>query len=635
MVLQRDQPIAIWGKASPEERIRIRFNEKQYRTRADEYGKWSVQLASMPAGGPYDLQLLGENTITLKNVMVGDVWICSGQSNMEWIIERFPYADKEAEDANVADIRLFTVPRDKSFLPKTDITGGTWKAAIGDQIKDFSAVAYFFGRHLNESQKVPIGLISTSWGGTIIETWMSEDGLEQYDDFKGVLELNENGKLIETSRQLLAERKQWIDQYYQQGPGMENHWYRTDTDHSNWGKMKVPGFWENQQLPDFDGVVWYRKEFYLLENQAEKDHVLNLERIHDHDIVWINGKKVGATFDNLNQRSYEIPARVLKPEKNVLVVRVFDIGGGGGFRGAPERFSIQPADTSSDPQILAGTWKFKKGLDPSKTQIPTFPKSEIWPNDYPTLLYNAMINPLIPMSIKGAIWYQGESNAGRAEDYRKLFSGMIEDWRSKWGQGDFPFLFVQLAGFATKNENDDWPALREAQAMALELPNTGMAVAVDIGEKDDIHPKNKQEVGRRLGLAALKVAYGQEVVHTGPVFKSMEINGQKAYLAFDFMTGGLQVKGRYGYIKGFAIAGADQKFHWAKAYLENDKVVVYSENVAQPVAVRYAWENFPGDANLYNQAGLPMAPFRTDDWPGKTDGLRFKLADFLTRGKAN
>lgn len=630
MVLQRDQPIAVWGRADPEERVRIRFNEKQYRTRADDYGRWSIEIAATPVGGPYDLLIIGENTITLKNVMVGDVWICSGQSNMEWIIERFPYADEEAENADFPDIRLFTVPRDKSFLPKTDISGGIWKEAIGENIRDFSALAYFFGRFLNENQKVPIGLISSSWGGTIIETWMSENWLEQYDDFKGLLKLNKNGRLIETSRQLQTERERWIDQYYGQGPGMENNWHLPDTDHSDWGKMKVPGFWEGQQLPDFDGAVWYRKEFHLSEKLAAKDHVLKLERIYDHDIVWVNGARVGASFDNRNRRKYEIPANVLKPEKNVLIVRVFDIGGSGGFRGASEWFSIEPADNSSDPQILAGTWKFKKGIDPAVTQIPSFPKSEIWPNDYPTLLYNAMINPLLPMTIKGVIWYQGESNAWRAEAYRTLFPGLINDWRTRWEQGDFPFLFVQLAGFDTKRLRDDWPALREAQAMALDLPSTGMAVAIDIGEKDNIHPKNKQEVGRRLGLAALKVAYGQDVVHSGPVFKSMEIKGPRVYLEFDFVGRGLEVKDRYGYIKGFAIAGADQKFHWAKAHLEDDRVVVYSEKVAQPEAVRYGWESFPGDANLFNSEGLPMAPFRTDDWPGKTDGIQFELADFLS-----
>lgn len=635
MVLQRDRPISIWGLASPEERIKVRFNEKQYRTKADAYGKWSILIKAQPAGGPYDLELFGENTIILKNVMVGDVWICSGQSNMEWVIERFPYAEKEAENADFPDVRLFTVPRDQSFLPKTDISGGVWKAAIGDQIKDFSAVAYFFGRHLDRHLNVPIGLISTSWGGTLIEAWTSEEGLKQYDRFKGILELNKNGRLIETSRELSAQRKEWIDQYYEEGPGMEDQWYKAAANHSAWGKIEVPGFWENQHLPGFDGAVWYRKAFYLSDKLATKNHTLKLERIYDHDMVWVNGAKVGASFDNSNLRTYEVPAGVLKPEKNVLTVRVFDVGGPGGFRGVSKWFGIQPADSSSDPIILAGTWNFQKGLDLSNSQIPAFPKSGIWPNDYPTLLYNAMISPLTPMAIKGVIWYQGESNASRAEAYRELFSGMIQDWRSKWGQGDFPFIFVQLAGFDTKRENDDWPSLREAQAMALNLPNTGMAVAIDIGEKDDIHPKNKQEVGRRLGLVALKVAYGQEVAHSGPVFKSMKIDGQKAFLEFDHAEGGLQVKDRYGYIKGFAIAGADQKFHWAKVYPENGKFVVYSENVDQPVAVRYAWENYPGDANLFNREGLPMAPFRTDNWPGKTKGIRFKPANFLTVDKAN
>ena len=634
MVLQRNQPIAIWGLASPDEKVRVIFNEKKYRTKADAYGKWSVRLDAQPAGGPYELQVSGENTLTFTNVMVGDVWICSGQSNMEWTVGKFPYAEREAKDADLPDIRLFTVPRDKSFLPKTDITGGVWKPAVGDQILDFSAVAYFFGRHLNSHLKIPVGLISASWGGTMIEAWKSEEGLEKLDYFKGILELNKNGRLIETNRRLQRDRDRWIDQYYDNGPGMENQWYLPETSLSSWTNITVPGFWENQLLPDFDGTVWYRKEFQLPEKPVAKNHVLRLERIYDHDLVWINGKKVGGSFDNRRRRQYKVPASVLKPGKNVLVVRVFDTGGTGGFRGQSNWFNIQPVDNSGSPVGLAGTWRFAKGLDLSEGPIPTFPRSEIWPNDYPTLLYNAMINPLTPMAMKGVIWYQGESNAGRAEAYRALFAGMIEEWRTKWGQGNFPFLFVQLAGFDTPRQHHDWPALREAQAMALELPNTGMAVAIDIGESDNIHPKNKQEVGRRLGLTALKITYGQEIVHSGPVFKSMNTSGQKAFLEFDFAEEGLQVKGRYGYVKGFAVAGEDRKFYWAKAYLEDRKVVVYSDSVTRPVAVRYAWEDYP-DANLFNKEGLPMAPFRTDDWPGKTEGVRFKPAGFLTSEKAN
>jgi len=452
MVLQQGIPIPVWGWASPKEKVSVTFNNKTVTTKAGKDGKWKVSLQAMNYGGPYNMVVKGKNLRTIENILIGEVWVCSGQSNMEFALSSAINAPAEIAASDYPEIRLFTVKRRMSEKPQENLEEGEWWQCSPVSSPKFSAVAYFFGRALYKKLKVPIGLIHTSWGGTVAETWTSPETIAKNPDFAAKLE-----------------------------------------------ELKTVN------------IAEYNKA---------------------------NEKKLG-------------------------------------------------------------------------------------PNSYPTLLYNGMINPLVPYGIKGAIWYQGEGNAGRAFQYRRVFPDMIKDWRAQWEQGDFPFLFVQLANYMKADSvpvESTWAELREAQTMTLSLPNTGMASAIDVGEALDIHPKNKQTVGQRLALSALKVAYHQNIENLGPVFSDMKINGTKIDLTFSHVGIGFKVKEKYNYVKGFTIAGNDHKFRWAKATITGPNTIqVYSSEVDAPVAVRYGWANNPDDVNLYNSEGLPADPFRTDKWKGITE----------------
>jgi sialate O-acetylesterase len=468
MVLQRDIKVPIWGTAKPGEKVTVTFGDQKATATTGADGRWMVTLDALKAGGPFEMTVAGSDTITLKDILVGEVWICSGQSNMAWPTGRTANAEQEIREANYPKIRLFTVANKVAGTPQSD-TKGSWVRCSPETVGRFSAVAYYFGRYLYKDLNVPIGLIHTSWGGTPAEAWTSRATLEADPDLKVI-----------------------VDQ-----------WDRQIADH-----RKAP------------------------------------------------------------------PAPQRPPART-----------------RPAAAARAPVDPEASPHRASG-------------------------------LYNGMIQPLIPYAIRGAIWYQGESNAPRAYQYRKLFPAMIGNWRKAWGEGDFPFLFVQLANFRpTKPEpaDSDWAELREAQTMTLSLPRTGMAVIIDIGEAADIHPKNKQEVGKRLGLAALAIAYGKDIPYSGPMYDSMKVEGDKVRLTFKHVDGGLIAKD--GELKGFAIAGADRKFVWADAKIDGDTIVVHSDQVSEPKAVRYAWADNP-ECNLYNKAGLPASPFRTDDWPGVTANER-------------
>ena len=408
---------------------------------------------------------------------------------------------------------------------------------------------------------------------------------------------------------------QWMASFESKDEGIENDKYVwAATDYSGWETMKIPGVWESAGLPGLDGVVWYQFSFTLPQEVANDVLTINLGPIDDDDITFLNGQEIGRTNGYSENREYSISPEFLKEGENNLVIRVVDYGGGGGLWGNPEQLFIKSGKFKAS---LAGEWKYKVGFG-DKDHKPVGSD----PNSFPTLLFNGMINPLIPYGIKGAIWYQGESNAGRAYQYRRLFADMIKDWRMHWGQGDFPFLWVQLANFMaplSEPKDQDWAELREAQTMTLSLPNTGMALAIDLGDEKDIHPRNKQDVGKRLALSAYKVAYNEDVVYSGPMYKDMSVTDSKVKITFSHTGSGLVVKNKYGYINGFSIAGTDKKFYWAKAELLDDNtVVLWSDRVQKPVAVRYAWANNPDDANLYNKEELPAVPFRTDDWDGIT-----------------
>ncbi|MBN2775281.1 MAG: sialate O-acetylesterase [Prolixibacteraceae bacterium] len=616
MVLQQGIEIPVWGWADPGERVNVTFNNSTERIRADKEGKWRVSLPVQEYGGPYIMTITGNNSITFKNVMIGEVWVCSGQSNMEFRVSQAINAEEEIKDAKYPNIRLFTVPRIIAQFPQDDISSGEWVECSPETVGGFSAVGYFFGRNLEEKLDVPIGLIHTSWGGTVAETWTSPETIEKDPDFAGSMEKLQQMDMEKIKEEKMANIKKILGgDVPKLDSGMvsgEPVWSAFDFNDGYWKTIRTPALWESQGYIDIDGIAWYRKEIYLNEEQTKNNLTLHLGKIDDSDITWLNGIEVGTTNDYSKDRIYTVDAKYLRPGKNMLVVRVNDTGGGGGIYGDPREQFIAIGDEKVD---ISGDWKFKI----SKASVES---TSVGPNDFPTLLYNGMLNPIIPYSIKGAIWYQGESNAGRAKQYQRIFPNMIKDWRQHWGQGDFPFFFVSLANYMRAVDvpsESEWAELREAQTLTLNLPNTGMAMAIDIGEALDIHPKNKQDVGYRLALNALEVAYGKDVVNSGPMYESVKFENGKAIITFKETGSGLNVKDKYGYIKSFTIAGADKKFQWAKAELVDDKtVVVYSDEVTNPVAVRFGWANNPDDLNLYNKEGLPAVPFRTDNWPGIT-----------------
>ncbi len=618
MVLQRDREISVRGWAGKGEKITVTFNGTTAKTKAGKTGKWTAKLPSMPAGGPYEMTIEGKNTITLSNILLGDVWVCSGQSNMQWTVSNSKNPGEEISNADYPNIRLFSVPRVTSTKPLSDIQSGEWTECSPQSIPDFSAVGYFFGRCLHKHLDVPIGLIHTSWGGTMIETWISGPSIRTITEFEAVVDKLQKIDEKDYLKEITAKYDKMLEDFGDTQGGLVDGkalWAAAALDESVWKEMELPTLWENRGLKELDGVVWFRKTIDLPESIVDSDVTLHLGKIDDSDITWINGTKVGETIDKYNQlRHYEIAPGVLKPGKNVITVRVTDTGGGGGLYGDAADMVLEYTDKKIS---LAGVWKYR--ISPVDLKVN---KSGFGPNDNPTLLYNAMVHPLLPCVVKGVIWYQGEANTGRAYKYRTLMPLLIEDWRRAFENPDMPFFMVQLANFmAAKPEPSasNWAELREAQLMtALNDPNAGLAVTIDIGEADDIHPRNKQDVGKRLALAARKIAYGENIIHSGPTYKAMEIDENKVVLTFENTGSGLTAKDKYGYLKGFAIAGEDSNFVWAGAKIKGDKVVVYNESIQNPVAVRYAWADNPDDANLYNAEGLPASPFRTDDWPGLT-----------------
>ncbi|MDO5524323.1 MAG: sialate O-acetylesterase [Bacteroidia bacterium] len=609
MVLQRETNAPIWGKAAPNGNVKIvtSWNKQTYTAKADADGNWRVSVKTPSAGGPYTITVSEKNTIRLNNILIGEVWICSGQSNMEWQLRLGNNGEQEIANADYPNIRLFQAKRATSPYPLDDIgVDAGWSECSPATSGYFSAVAYFFGRNLHQSLNVPVGLIHTSWGGTLAEAWTSEESLKEMSEFREAIEEYKN-------MPVQAEQKDWMTQVREKDFGLKNNVAiaaQNKFNDSDWKTAVVPGLWEEGDLPDTDGLVWFRRTVDIPDNWVGNDLTLSLGAIDDNEITYFNGVQVGATNGYNADRKYSIPSRLVKEGEGVIAVRVIDSGGGGGFHGDPGKMYIAPANKETLRENLDGEWKYKLAVNLKNTNVNLQNK--------PTSLYNAMIAPLVPYAIKGAIWYQGESNAGRAYQYRALFPLMINDWRSKWGY-DFPFYFVQLANYmAVKDEPSEsgWAELREAQLQTLRLENTGMATIIDIGEADDIHPRNKQDVGKRLALQALKQAYGKNIVASGPMYAAYRLEGDKIRIFFERNNSGLMIKNGDA-LKGFSVAGPDKKFYWADAQIDGDEVVVSSPDVKFPIAVRYAWADNPV-CNLYNEAGLPASPFRTDDWPGTT-----------------
>ena len=606
MVFPRDIEAPVWGWCEPGKEVTVAMGNKSAKAVAGADGRWQVKIGPFGAGGPHELKITGPKEQNIKDVLVGDVWICSGQSNMEWSVSSSNNPQDEIAKANHPKIRLFYVPKRISTEPQS-LVSADWKVCSPESVPGFSAVGYFFGRLLHEQTGIPIGLINSNWGGTVAEAWTSAGALKTMDDFKGAVEdferMAKNGQ--DDFEQIIAEWWKKNDPGSVGGLGFAD----PNVDVNGWKTMNLPGLWEGQGLPDFDGIVWFRRDFELPENWTDKDVKLHLGPIDDRDTTWVNGSKVGEMNDWNNDRVYKVPKKLLKAGRNTIAIRVLDTGGGGGFHGRPEQLKLER--DGGDPVALTGEWRWNATKPLGEVAQPPS-RLDNNPNAI-TVLSNGMISCLEPFAIKGAIWYQGESNAGRAEQYRRLLPTMIKDWRQRFGVGDFPFYIVQLANFmdtTTDPVQSGWAELREAQLWtAMNVPNCGIAVITDIGDAKDIHPRNKQDVGKRLALEALAKTYGKQIVHQGPLYKEMKVEGNAVRLVFDHVGGGLEQRGDK--LAGFAIAGADGKFVHGEARIDGANVIVTGGGIDQPTAVRYGWANNP-PATLFNKDGLPASPFRTD-----------------------
>lgn len=611
MVVQHQRPMVVWGWANKGERIKVRFDGKTKTTKTDVNGRWKVVLDAFTAGHYGDLTVMGsKGRLTVRDVRVGEVWLNSGQSNMEMPMQSgwatLQNAAEEIANAHYPEISLFTVEKAMHSQPQ-DTVVGKWQVCTRENAPAFSAVSYFFARYLWTTLRMPVGIINASWGGTEIQTWIPDEAfatLPEVDKSKyASVDLSDfDGFMKENER-----RKQRYEAALKEDVGMKEKWFAPSVDTHEWSNMTLPGVWETH-LGDLDGVVWFVRHIHLDADAVKGKAVLHLGTIDDADRVWVNGQFVGGTDAYDVDRVYPLPDGLLKEGDNLIVVRVTDYGAGGGFYGSGDALRL---DAGTQRLPLTGDWRYCIAVCAED-----YGYINVSPNMYHGLLYNAMIHPLVDYPLRGILWYQGESNVGNATAYQRMFPTMISAWRKAWKSDDLPFFWVQLANYMPKDSvpgRSTWAELREAQASALSLPNTGQAVIADIGNADDLHPHNKQDVGKRLALIALRQVYGESLVSSGPVYRSMAVKGNKVEITFDWHGSRPVVRNKYGNIEGFALAGQDRRFYWAKAWLEGDKVVVESDNVSTPVAVRYAWSDNP-DINLYNTEGLPAVPFRTDTW---------------------
>ncbi len=635
-VLQRDRSIPVWGSADPATAVTVSFNGTTAATVAGPDGRWRTSLPAQPAGGPYELTVTtaAGASRTIRDLLVGEVWICSGQSNMSWSVKDSNQPDQEIAAAGKPRIRLLQVPREAKPEPVADIKA-SWQVCSPETVGNFSAVGYYFGRELHTTLDVPIGLIDSSWGGTPAEAWTVLAWLEADAELRPIVT-----RWADTSNAVNKEDYEKKLAAYQaraefEDPGIAeaaSTWMAPDLDvATGWRQVTLPAVWEDGLKPAerFNGGVWVRRTVEIPAAWAGKELELSLGAIDDFDIAWYNGVEVGRTGRDTENwwmapRHYVVPATQVKAGQAVLAVRVWDRFLGGGFVSRAEQMRLNPVVDQAAAISLAGPWLQRIEVSkPEPTDPP--PRNPAALHNAPGHLWHSMLQPLVPYAVRGAIWYQGEGNAGRAEQYRSLLPAMIDSWRSAWGQGDLPFYIVSLANFrdrVTAPRESDWAELREAQELTARMVrNSGLAMAIDIGDAKDIHPRNKQEVGRRLALQALSKTYGHDVVASGPTLREVQIDGGTVRVRFNDLGGGLATSDGQA-VRGFALAGADRVFHWAtSAVIAGDTVVVQAEGVEQPVAVRYGWDINP-DVNLVNAAGLPAVTFRSDGWPMVTGGKR-------------
>lgn len=625
MVLQQKTDVPIWGTADPGEKITVSttWNNNTQSAEAGQDSTWMVKIKTPSYGGPYSLIINGKNTIFINDVMIGEVWLASGQSNMEMPMGGWDDAPVMNGPEDIAaslnyDIRVYMVQRDISFKEENDLEG-SWKHASPQNTPLFGATCYYFAKKLNEELGIPVGIINTSWGGTPVESWIPEEFI------KNVPEYTQKTKDIAASVPIMVQRDNWM----KQKPTIEykpldtpdlndRQCAQADFNDSKWRSMNIPRLWETtNEVRAFDGVVWFRKTIKIPASMAGKDLVISLGPIDDIDQTYFNGELIGSVAYYSTDRVYTVPASKVKAGKAVIAVRVYDNGGGGGLYGDRSKLKFYSAGNENAAVSLAGAWKYLPIAEYSKNRLYKFdiasqeffqrPNSPVDLSEMtPSFLYNAMVAPIAKYAIAGAIWYQGEANVDRAEEYSRTFPLMIKAWRERWGQGDFPFYYVQIAPYDYGNGKSE--EIREAQRLSLSVKNSGMASTMDIGNNKNIHPANKTEVGNRLALWAFKNVYGKDVVCSGPLYKSQEIKGNTIFISFDYADG-LNAKG--GTLKDFEIAGKDGKFYPATATIEDGKVKVSSPSVSEPVSVRYLWKNCVDQVTLYNGAGLPASSFMT------------------------
>ncbi len=608
-VLQHGEPNTLWGWANNGEVVSITLNGKQLGQVTAQAGTWKFELPAQKPGGPNTLVFQGNNKLSLQDIYFGDVWIAGGQSNMEnplaRVNQRFPDV---IPNANNPAIRYFRAPKQYDFRsPKKDFQGGNWAGVTPETAPKMSAVAWFFAQDIHKHHKIPIGIIDNSYGGSAAESWMSEDALKAFPQHLQVARQFQNDNYLQS---LINEDNRassnWFNFVNGNDLGLRDNikWFDKNLRTADWKTMEIPGYWVDKGLGELNGVIWFRKELILPQSFSRQPGMLEMGRIIDADEAWINGIKVGETGYQYPPRQYDFRVATLRPGKNVIVVRAITNSGKGGF--IPDKpYVLRVGSTNMD---LSGPWQYKIGV----TTSPLAPrKFESWKQ--PLGFYNAMLAPLLETNIKGVIWYQGETNADRPKEYETLFPAMIRNWREKFNQGDFPFVFVQLPNFKESHsepQESDWAETRAAQALALNEPNTAMAVTIDVGEWNDIHPTDKKSVGERVALATRKLVYGENnLVASGPTFQSMEIKGSHVRLTFDNVGGGLVIKGDKKSPDGFTIAGSDGKFYWAETKLKKKYLEVWSDKVPEPKRIRYAWADNPVQANLYNKEGLPAPPF--------------------------
>lgn len=609
-VLQCDTRVPVWGTAENGEKITVNFAGQSV-SAVGAGGVWKVWLAPMrPSATPGVLTVRGNNTREIGNILVGEVWVAGGQSNMERRLGLMggqpPIINWEqaVATANHPEIREFHVQHNRALAPRETVEGA-WTVCSSGTVENFSAVGYFFARDVLAARRVPVGIIHSSVGGTPAEAWTSESGLKPFPEFADAL-ADVKRFASDPEMELLKAQPFQLAWFEKTDPGSKPGavWCAADFVPTDWASMTLPSYLEQSGHSGFDGIMWFRREFTLPENWDGTDAQLHLGGIDDMDTTWVNGERVGMTNVWNKARVYPVPGRLLKRGANSIAVRVLDVSGNGGLYGGKDEMRVVINTRGGKASLpLSGAWHCKPAL--TMAEISWLPGCFFESSGLSTGLYNGMISPLIPYAMRGVIWYQGENNVGRERQYRTLFPAMIADWRRVWGQGDFPFLFVQIAPF-----NHLTPELREAQLLTSQkVKNTAMVVTTDCGDANDIHPANKPPVGARLALAARALAYEERIEYSGPVFVSMKTDGVNAVLRFTHLGGGLVAKD--GELKGFTVAGADKVFHPAQARIVNDTVVARSGEVPQPVAVRYGWANVP-DANLFNRAGLPASPFRSD-----------------------